>query len=483
MPGQKKEPPMSALEKSPTGIGGIDEVTAGGLPKGRPTLICGPAGGGKTLFAMAFLVHGAVNCGEAGVFMTFEETAEELAQNVASLGFDLNELSVQGKLVFDYVYLDRSEIQEAGEYDLEGLFIRLAQAIDSIGAKRVVLDTIEALFAGLPDQRILRSELRRLFRWLKEKGVTTIVTGEQGVDTLTRHGLEEYIADCVIRLDHRVTDQIAMRRLRIVKYRGSSHGTNEYPFLIGKAGISVMPITSLELRHEAPTERVPTGVTDLDTMLEGKGYFRGSSVLISGTAGTGKTSFAAAFAAAACRRGERCLYLAFEESTGQIIRNLRSIGIDLEPWVCKDLLQFHGVRPTMQGLEMHLLTMLDIVGQFRPSAVVFDPITNLVSVGSGSDSTLMLMRLIDLLKSRLITTVFTSLTPPNGSPDDSDAGVSSVMDTWIVLRNLENESKRKRGLYILKSRGMAHSDRICEFALTKHRGIHVLDVETATAAV
>jgi circadian clock protein KaiC len=482
MPGRNQKPPTFTLEKSSTGIAGIDEITGGGLPGGRPTLVCGPAGGGKTLLAMAFLVHGAVQSGEGGVFMAFEETAEELAANAASLGFDLESLCAEGKLVLEYVHVDRGEIHETGEYDLEGLFVRLCHAIDSIGAKRVVLDTIEALFVGLPNERILRAELRRLFRWLKQKGVTTIVTGERGAATLTRHGLEEYIADCVIVLDHRVTDQIATRRLRIVKYRGSSHGTNEYPFLISDAGVAVMPITSLELRHEASIERVSTGVADLDTMLQGEGYFRGSSILISGTAGTGKTSFAAAFASAACRRGERCLYIAFEESSAQIVRNQRSIGIDLAPWLPQGLLQFHTLRPTLQGLDMHLLRIQEMIDRFGPDAVIFDPVTNLVSVGSSSETMSMLMRLIDFLKSRQITTVFVSLTPPDGSSDVSDVGVSSLMDTWIVLRTVEIESRRKRAMYVLKSRGMAHSDRICEFQMTQERGIRVLDEKPAATA-
>ena len=349
--------PEGVLEKAPTGIKGLDEITGGGLPKGRPTLVAGGAGSGKTLLAMEFLVHGARDYNEPGVFMAFEETAEELAKNVKSLGFDLKKLTDEKKIAVDYVYIERSEIEETGEYDLEGLFVRLGNAIDSIKAKRVVLDTIEVLFASLPNEAILRAELRRLFRWLKDKGVTTIITGERGTETLTRHGLEEYVADCVIVLDHRVTEQLSTRRLRIVKYRGSSHGTNEYPFLIGDKGISVLPVTSLGLKHVVSRERIPTGIPRLDAMFEGKGYYRGSTVLISGTAGTGKSSIAATFAQSACERGERALYFAFEESESQIVRNMESIGIDLQPLIDKGFLRFEASRPTVFGLEMHLTTV------------------------------------------------------------------------------------------------------------------------------
>ena len=370
------------LEKVPTGISGLDEITGGGLPKGRPTLVCGSAGCGKTMMGIAFLTHGAMEYDEPGVFMAFEETADELSANVASLDIDLRQLMARRKLIVDSVRLERSEIEETGEYDLGGLFIRLGEAIDSIGAKRVVLDTIEVLFAGLSNHAIVRAELRRLFGWLKDKGVTAFITAEQGDGELTRYGLEEYVADCVIELDQRVTDQIATRRLRIVKYRGSAHGTNEYPFLITKNGVSVLPVTSMGLDHQATTRRIGTGVPRLDTLLGGKGYYRGSSILVSGGAGTGKTTLAAAFAAAAGRRGERCLYITFEESASQILRNMRSVAIDLEPFVKKGLLQFHSVRPTTQGLESHLAAIHDLVATFQPAAVVADPITNLTTVGS-----------------------------------------------------------------------------------------------------
>ena len=406
---------VQELPKAPTGINGLDEITDGGLPRGRPTLVCGGAGCGKTLFAMEFLLEGALKFNEPGVFMAFEETTEELAQNVISLGFDLNGLIESKKVVVDYVHIDRKEIHETGEYDLDGLFVRLAYAIDSIGAKRVVLDTIEALFSGLPDELTLRAELRRLFRWLKDKGVTAIITAERGAGTLTRHGLEEYVSDCVILLDHRVHGQVSTRRLRIVKYRGSTHGTNEYPFLIDNEGISVLPITSLGLAHKVSTERVSSGNDQLDTMLEGKGYFRESSVLVSGTSGTGKTSLATHFANAACQRGERCLYLALEESPNQIMRNLRSIGLDLQRWVDKGLLKFHAARPTAYGLEMHLALIHKTIADFDPQVVIVDPITKLMSAGDADEVKAMMMRLIDFIKGRQITALFTSLTDGNAA--------------------------------------------------------------------
>jgi len=470
------------LLKTPTGIQGFDEITGGGLPKGRPTLVCGAAGCGKTLFGMEFLVRGATQYGEPGVFMSFEETAEELTNNVASLGFDLNRLFASKRLFLDYVRVERSEIEETGEYDLDGLFIRLEQAIDSIGAKRVVLDTVESLFAALPNALILRAELRRLFRWLKDKGMTAIITGEKGENTLTRYGLEEYVSDCVIFLDHRVTEQLSTRRIRVVKYRGSTHGTNEYPFLIEEKGISVLPITSIGLNHPVGTQRISTGIPRLDTMLGGKGYFRGSSILVSGTAGTGKTSVAASFIDGACRRGEKCIFFAFEESSAQIMRNMRSLGIDLEPWVTKGLLQFRAERPSASGLETHLLTMHKVIKEFKPAAVVVDPITNFLSAGNPLDVKSMLTRLIDFLKMNQITTLFTTLTSAGRPLEDSVVGLSSLADTWLLLRDIECGGERNRGLYILKSRGMAHSNQIREFLLT-NKGINILDVYVGPSGV
>jgi len=470
------------LEKALTGINGLDEVTFGGLPKGRPTLVCGAAGCGKTLFAMEFLVRGATQFNEPGVFMSFEETADELTKNVSSLGFDLNHLVASKLLLIDHVRVERSEIEETGEYDLDGLFIRLEHAINSIGAKRVVLDTVESLFAGLPNPMILRAELRRLFRWLKDKGMTAIITGEKGDNTLTRHGLEEYVSDCVIFLDHRVTDQLSTRRLRIVKYRGSTHGTNEYPFLIEEKGISVLPITSIGLNHPVTTQRISTGIPRLDTMLGGKGYFRGSSILLSGTAGTGKTSVAASFIDAACRRKERCIFFAFEESSAQIIRNMRSVGVDLEPWVTKGLLRFHAERPSVYGLETHLLTMHKALNEFKPAVVVVDPITNLISAGNPIDVKSMLTRLIDFLKMNQITTMFTTLTSAGGPLEQSEVGISSLADVWLFLRDIEIGGERNRGMYILKSRGMAHSNQIREFVLTD-KGIDLLDVYVGPSGV
>jgi circadian clock protein KaiC len=466
---------IAQLEKSPTGISGLDEITNGGLPKGRPTLVCGAAGCGKTLLAMEFLVRGATQFNEPGVFMSFEETAEELTKNVVSLGFDLNRLASSKRLLIDHVRVERSEIEETGEYDLDGLFIRLEHAIDSIGAKRVALDTVESLFAGLPNPLILRAELRRLFRWLKDKGMTAIITGEKGDHTFTRHGLEEYVSDCVIFLDHRVTDQLSVRRMRIVKYRGSTHGANEYPFLIEEKGISLLPITSIGLSHSVSTRRVSTGVPRLDTMLEGKGYFKGSTILLSGTAGTGKTSLGASFIDAACRRKEKCIFFAFEESQAQIIRNMRSVGIDLEPWVAKGLLKFHAERPSVYGLETHLLTMHKAINEFKPTVAVIDPITNLLSAGNSLDVKSMLTRLIDFVKMNQITTMFTTLTTAGGPLDQSEVGISSLADVWLLVRDIEIGGERNRGMYILKSRGMAHSNQIREFLLTDH-GIDLLDV-------
>ncbi len=431
---------------------------------------------------MEFLVRGATEHGEPGVFMAFEETAEELTQNVLSLGFDLDELVAQKKIVLDYVRVERSEIAETGEYDLEGLFVRLGYAIDSIGAKRVVLDTIESLFAGLSNEGILRAELRRLFRWLKQKGVTSIISAERGDGSLTRYGLEEYVSDCVILLDHRVTEQISTRRLRIVKYRGAMHGTNEYPFLIGESGISVLPVTSLDLKHAVSSERISSGVPRLDTMLGGQGYFRGSSVLVSGTAGSGKTSLAACFINAACRRGERAMYFSFEESEGQWLRNMRSIALDLEPWIRSELLHFHAARPTLYGLEMHLATLHHLVNKVQPRAVVIDPLSSFTAAGTTTEVKAMLMRLIDHLKSRQITTVFTNLTHGDSPAEQTEAAISSLTDTWLLLRDIELGGERNRSMYILKSRGMAHSNQLREFLLTDH-GVDLLDVYLGPAGV
>lgn len=479
--GKKKASREAGLAKAPTGIRGLDEITGGGLPRGRPTLVCGGAGCGKTLLGMEFLVRGIREFEEPGVFMAFEETAEELADNVFSLGFDLRHLIAAKKLALDHVRIERSEIHETGEYDLSGLFIRLGAMISEINAKRVVLDTLEALFAGLPNEAILRAELRRLFRWLKEQGVTAVITAEQGSGTLTRHGLEEYISDCVIVLDHRVRNQIATRRLRVVKYRGSSHGTNEYPTMIDEHGLSVLPISSLGLNYPVSTQRVSSGVQQLDDMLGG-GYYRGSSVLITGTAGTGKTSLAAAFADSTCRRGQRCLYSSFEESPDQIIRNMRSIGIDLAPWMRKGLLKFHAVRPTLQGLESHLVELHKLVTQVKPVAIVMDPITNLTSIAEEAEARSMLTRVIDFLKKENVTAVFTSLTAGGDAPESTTLGVSSLMDSWLLVRMIESENERNRVLYVLKSRGMAHSNQMREFLLTDS-GIQFIDVYTGPGAV
>jgi circadian clock protein KaiC len=471
------------LEKARTGITGLDEITNGGLPKGRPTLICGSAGAGKTLFGMEFLAHGVLDFNEPGVFMTFEENELDLAKNVSSFGYNLPELAARKKLIIDHVRVERSEISETGEYDLEGLFIRLGYAIDSIKAKRVVLDTVEALFAGLPNEAILRAELRRLFGWLKEKGVTAVITGERGEGSLTRYGLEEYVADCVILLDHRVDDQVSTRRLRIVKYRGSRHGTNEYPFLISKRGISVFPITSIGLDHPSSSERISSGIPRMDAMLGGKGFYRGSSILVSGSAGTGKSSIAAAFAHAACQRGERALYIAFEESPDQIMRNMRSVGIQLLPCVEKGLLKFHAVRSSAYGLEMHLVTFHDLITQFKPAVVVMDPVTNLLTGGNDRQVKSLLTRLIDFFKHQKLTSMFTSLTGwAESGFETSEAAISSIMDSWILVRNVETAGERNRALYVLKSRGMAHSNQVREFRISD-QGLTLIDVYVGEGAV
>lgn len=466
---------VQPVPKSPTGIQGLDEITGGGLPRGRPTLVCGGPGCGKTILSMEFLINGARQFDEPGVFLSFEESIDDLAVNFASLGLDPRPLAASKKLSLDYVRVEPNEIQETGGYDLDGLFIRLEHAIDSVGAKRVVLDTIETLFSGLSDTRTLRAELRRLFDWLKSKGVTAIVTGERGESGMTRHGLEEYITDCVILLDHRVVDQNATRRLRVVKYRGSTHGANESPFFIDESGLSVLPITSLGLQHRVSPGRLSTGVLDLDDMLGGKGYFRGSSILASGGAGTGKTSLAGYFAEAACRRRESALYFAFEESAAQIVRNLRSIGLNLDPWLRKGLLQIHAARPTTSGLEGHLSAMHRLIEEKKPRVVVVDPISNLISVGTSLEVKAMLARLIDFMKVKEMTALFTSLTIDDSHPEGADVGISSFMDTWLVLRNLEVNGERTRTLDVVKSRGMAHSNQVREFVLTSE-GLKLLDV-------
>ena len=478
-----EKPNFIALPKSKTGITGLDEITGGGLPKGRPTLICGEAGCGKTLLSLEFIVRGATEFNEPGVFMAFEEKAEELVMNVASLGFDLAMLQTDKMVRLDHVHIDRSEIEETGEYDLEGLFIRLGYAIDAIGAKRVVLDTIENLFSGLTDQATLRAELRRLFTFLKNKGVTAIITGEKGDGaSLTRQGLEEYVSDCVILLDHRVINQISTRRLRVIKYRGSQHGTNEYPFLIDEDGISVLPVTSLKLEKEVSSERVSSGIPALDSMLGGHGFFKGSSVLVSGTAGTGKTSIAAYFANETCNSGNRCLYFAFEESPRQIIRNMKSINVDLKKHVDDNLLQFYASRPTLYGLEMHLVAIYKLIKKFKPSAVVLDPITNLITVGSVSEVKSMLIRLIDFLQDEQITVMFTALTLNTIISDQTDEGVSSLVDAWLLVRDIEFNGERNRGMYIMKSRGMKHSNQVREFIITDS-GLDLVDVYLGTDGV
>jgi len=469
-------PPQDILRKTPTGIAGLDEITHGGLPKGRPTLLCGGPGCGKTIFGLEFLVNGTQEYGEPGIFLAFEETAEDLAKNVSSLGFDLRVLEETDKLIVDYIHVDRSEIAVAGAYDLEGLFIRLQSSVDAIGAKRVVMDTLETIFSGFDNPALLRSELRRLFRWFKDRELTVIISAERGEGQLTRGGLEEYVSDCVIMLDHRVNDQLSTRRLRVVKYRGSEHGTNEYPFLIDDQGISVLPLSALGLNHEVSDERISSGVPKLDEMLEGKGYFRGSTILVSGTAGSGKTSLSCILADATCRGGESCLYFAFEESPAQIMRNMRSIGLDLKQWLDQGRLRFHASRPSLHGLEMHLVQIMRLVREFKPSLVIIDPISNLIDMGSSAEINSILVRLIDHLKTLQVTTFFSNLTAGDSSSSEAtDVGISSLIDTWLFVQDIESSGERNRGLYVLKSRGMAHSNQIREFQLTDN-GISLQEV-------
>lgn len=471
---------MKSIQKVKTGINGLDEITEGGLPQGRPTLICGGPGCGKTLMAMEFIVKGASMYNEPGVFMAFEEKADELAENVASLGFDLDKLQRSKRIRLDYVHLDRSEIEETGEYDLDGLFIRLEHAVNSIGAKRVVLDTIENLFAGLDNEGILRAELRRLFRWLKDRNLTAIVTGERGEGMLTRHGLEEYVSDCVILLDHRIINQISTRRLRVMKYRGSIHGTNEYPFLIDEEGITVLPVTSLKLDKSVSSQRVSTGIPSLDAMFGGKGFFRGSSILVSGSAGTGKTSIGSYFANESCHRKERCMFFAFEESPQQIVRNMKSIGLDLEQHVKKGLLQFHSFRPGLYGLEMHLAKIYKLVKKFKPATVILDPITNLVSIGLLNEVNSMLLRLIDYLQTQGITLMMTALN--SGSTEHIDENVSSLVDAWILVKDVELSGERNRAIYIMKARGMKHSKEVREFVISS-KGLDLVKVYRTSGGI
>lgn len=460
------------ISKSPTGIEGLDDITSGGLPTGRPTLICGSAGCGKTLFATTFLVHGARECGEPGVFVTFEERPADIISNVASLDFRLDALVADKKIYIEHIAVDPSEVAEIGDYDLEGLFIRLDMAVQQVGAKRIVLDTIESLFSAFSNPAILRAELRRLFGWLKERGLTTVITAERGEGAFTRSGLEEYVSDCVILLDHRVVDQISTRRLRIVKYRGTVHGTNEYPFLIDEDGFSVLPVSSVGLNHKVSNERISAGIADLDTMLVGGGFHRGSSILISGVAGSGKSSIAASIVNAACQRGEKALFFSFEESEFQTIRNMRSIGIDLQKCVDKGLLRYVAARPTLYGLEMHLAIMVREVVKFQPQLVVLDPVSAFITPGDTSEVQAMLLRMVDFLKGRGITAVFTHLAYAKSDETQTDAGLSSLMDAWILLLNRESNGEFNRELYVLKARGMEHSNQVREFILSDS-GIHL----------
>jgi circadian clock protein KaiC len=479
-----KEPDLHKMDKCPTGITGFDQITEGGLPRNRTTLISGSAGSGKTVLGIDFLINGAAGYNENGVFMSFEESEDELYKGVASLNLDLRGLVLQKKIALECVVLERKDIESSGEFNLEGIFIRLEHAIDSVGAKRVVMDSIESLFAGVENDGILRLEIKRLFRWLKDKKVTAIVTGELGEAGFTRHGLEEYISDCIILLDNRVREQIATRRIRVIKYRGSNHGTNEYPFVIDKDGLSVIPITSAGLDQPGTHKRVSTGIPSLDKMFQGGGYTRGSTILTSGTAGTGKTSLAAAFAIESCKRGERCLFLSYEESAGQLIQNMSSIKFDFDPWIEKGLLKIVSTRPSFFGLEMHLLDVYKVLAEFKPTSVVIDPLTSLIGQGSELEIQSMLTRMIDALKSRGVTGFFTSLVSSNKQNDTSgEIGVSSLIDTWIVVRELEEDKGRRRirGLYIVKSRGMGHSSDVHKLVLSDN-GVHLVPMDTDATA-
>jgi len=461
------------ISKAASGISGFDQITGGGLPQGRATLVCGGPGCGKTIFAMEFLVRGA-DLGEPGVFVTFEESVRDLSRNVASLGFDLERLQREKKLAVDYVHVDPSEIEEAGGYSLDGLFVRLEHAINAVGAKRVAIDTLEVLFTGLQDTSLLRAEIQRLFRWLKERDLTAVITAEAGENSLTRQGLEEYVSDCVVVLAQKVQDQSATRYLRVVKYRGSTHGSNEYPFLIDDTGFSVVPATALQLDYEVSHDRVSSGVPGLDAMLGGKGYFRTSTVLVSGTAGTGKSILAAHLAHATCERGERCLLFAFEESPAQIERNMHSIGLDLGKWQKSGLLQVRATRPSLYGLEMHLVALHKAVAAFKPRTVILDPVSSFMSAGTPHQVKTMLVRLFDWLKTQQITTLLTYLSSPH-SREDTVVGISSLIDTWIELRDMEISGERNRTLYLLKSRGMRHSNQVRELLLSE-QGVALADV-------
>ena len=462
------------LPRASTGIRGLDEITGGGVPRGAATLVCGPAGSGKTVFGIEFLLHGA-EMGESGVYVSFEENKEKIERNIRSLGHDPERFAAQKKLYIDHIDSRPQGDTEIGDFELTGLFIRLERALDTVKAQRVVIDGAEALFSTFQNEHVVRRELNHLFRWLDDKDVTCVLTAEQGEGRMTRHGIEEYLADCVIYLDHRISDQLSTRRLRVIKYRGAPHSTDEFPFLIDENGICVLPLTSLGLNHEASAERVSTGIKSLDEMFGGKGFFRGSSILVSGTAGTGKSSIAATFVNAACARGERALYFAFEESKDQICRNMQSIGLDLEKWVRKGRLCFETFRPTVYGLESHLANIEKITAKHEPTVVIIDPITNFTTLGSSSEVKNMLMRLIDFLKTYQITALFTSLTEGGAPVEQSSVGVSSLIDTWLLVRDIEMAGERNRGLYVLKSRGMAHSNQIREFVITD-RGLDLVPV-------
>lgn len=462
------------VDKAPTGVRGFDVITGGGVPRGRATLVTGASGTGKTLFGVEFLVRGAVEHGEPGVLISFEETADDIAANVAGLGFDIPALRAQGLLAVDAFVSDGTQEVTAGPFDLDGLFLRLDAAVASVGARRLVIDTIESLFGRLHDEVALRGELVRLFHWIKARGLTAVITGEQGQGgRLTRFGIEEYVSDCVIVLDTRLHDDVSTRRLRVAKYRGSTHGTNQYPFVITERGFAVLPLTAMGLTYDAPDDRISSGVPALDEMLGG-GILRASTVLVSGSAGTGKTTIAAQAVEAACERGERALFVTFEESPAQLMRNMRSVGIDLQRWIDAGRLRIEAERSTAMGLEEHLVALDRYIEEAQPTVVALDALGSLGRVGTGTAVTATVARQVDAMKSRGITSVLTVLAG-EGEGEAASLAVSSLTDTWLLLRNVERDGERNRLLFVIKSRGTAHSNKVREFLLTES-GAQLVDV-------
>ena len=469
---------ITKLPKSLTGIQGLDDITYGGIPQNRPTLLVGSIGTGKTIFAMEYIINGITMFNEPGVFMTFEEQTDELQINVTSMGYNLSKLIADNKIYLEHLHIDHREIQATGKYDIEGLFIRIEMAIEKVKAKRIVLDALDTLFIGL-DSQILRSEIKRLFFWLKEKKVTAIITSEVGDIFLTRLGFEEVVADCVIELNNRLNNQISTRRLRIVKYRGSYHSTNEYPFMIDHKGITIFPIISEAPQIIVSNERISSGIKQIDEMLDGRGFYVGSSILVSGSAGTGKSSIAASFIKDVCEKKGTALYCAFEEAPNQIKRNMASIGIFLEPYEKSGNLHFYYSRPTLQTLELHFIAIKKLIKQINPSVVILDPITNLMIENINSDIRTMLTRFVDYLKMEQITVLLTAtLTVSSLELIQSNEGISSMVDTCIMIQEKNIIDSRRRTLYIMKSRGICNSKKEVEFIITSE-GISIAPLDMA----